>query len=338
MKDEPTNICILHFGQLGDVLLALPAIKALSERFADARLTLIAGSLAAKLVDDLKIVDETIAVDRVALLKGNKIVSIVKIIGLARSVRRRRFDFVIDLHSLYETNLLAYFSRAEQRLLANRPGRSLDRLSNFRPKPPREDKSIHLADNYLAVLEPLAIENISRNINIAIDNDVADSLALRVFSKRKDSQAIVGMVIGAGHPSRRWPLGKFAELAEKIVERLGAIVSVFLGPEEENEADKIRRLFPNDTVLVSGLSLSELAAVFTKIDLLVGNDTGPPHLAALVGTPVVLVIDQRAPLRYSPLTEDLEMVRDGHVQNISVDSVFDAVARSLTKKRGNQEH
>jgi ADP-heptose:LPS heptosyltransferase/adenylate kinase family enzyme len=334
-SEQYKNICILHFGQLGDVLLALPAINAIRKKFGKAKITLIAGNLPAQLADELRIVDEVVAVDRVALLRGNKIRSIRKILKLVGDVRRRRFDFVIDLHSLYETNLLGFLSGAAARLYSNRENRSLDRLGNFKPRPPLEDKTIHLADNYLAVLRPLGIENGDRYVRIEPDHAAADALAKRFgLDHERD---VIGMVVGAGHPSRRWPIGNFAELARRLVEEENVHIAVFLGPEEEHEASEIQRIFPAGTKVVSGLRLIELASIFSKVDLLVSNDTGPPHLAALVGTQIVLIIDERGPLRYLPLSRNIEVVRSGLIEDIPVGDVSDAVERSLAKKRTKEE-
>ena len=101
-----SNICILDFGQLGDVLLSLPAIAAIRDRFPRAKVTVAAGKIPAQLIEDLRLADDVIPVDRVALLRGNKFRSIAEIYKIAADVRRRRFDLVIDLHSLYETNIL----------------------------------------------------------------------------------------------------------------------------------------------------------------------------------------------------------------------------------------
>jgi ADP-heptose:LPS heptosyltransferase len=337
LKGAPTNICILHFGQLGDVLLALPAIKAVRENFPNARLTLVAGKLAAGLVTDFEIVDETIAVDRVALLKGSKLRSIGKILDLTRDVRRRRFDLIIDLHSLYETNLLSFFSGAEYRLLANRYGRSLNWLSNFKPKPPPEDKSIHLADNYLAVLKPLGIERSKRSIRIVPDTKKAGRFLSPLEISSSQVKPIIGMIVGAGHPSRRWPIERFAELAQMIVDNEIGQIALILGPEEEGEIGHVNSIFPEATTLITGASLFELAAAFCQIDIVVSNDTGPPHLAALVGTPVVIVIDERGPLRYLPVSDRLKVVRSGTLDEIAVSDVLEAVRTSLAKEGAEQE-
>lgn len=329
------NICIIDLGQLGDVLLSFPAIMAIRKRFPNARITVIAGKIPAQFIGKLGLVDDVMPIDRVALLRGNKLRSIGQIFKFVGEVRRRKFDFVIDLHSLSESNLLGFLSGARKRLFANRFGRSLNWMSNFRPVPPAEDKSIHLSDNYLAVLRPLGINEAERFVKI--DTDAGEAGAAIKAPLARDGHSIVAMVIGAGHPSRRWPLERFAELAQMLVERVNGRIAVFLGPEEENEAEEVKTLFPEFTIIVTGLDLVELAAAFSKVDLVVSNDTGPPHLAALVGTPIVLIIDERGPLRYLPMSREIEVVRSGIIDDIEVNEVFAAVENSLPKKRGDKK-
>jgi ADP-heptose:LPS heptosyltransferase len=329
------NICIIDLGQLGDVLLSFPAIVAIRKRFPTARITVIAGKIPAQFIGKLGLVDDVMPIDRIALLKGNKFRSIGQIFKFVAEVRRRKFDFVIDLHSLSESNLLGFLSGARKRLFANRFGRSLNWLSNFRPAPPVEDKSIHLADNYLAVLRPLGIDEAERFVKI--DTIAGEAGVAAKAALTRDKNTVVGMVIGAGHPSRRWPLERFADLARALVDSGDIRIAVFLGPEEENEAGEVKTLFPESTTVVTGLDLVELAAAFSKVDLVVSNDTGPPHLAALVGTPIVLIIDERGPLRYLPMSRDIEVVRSGIIDDIEVEEVFAAVEHSLSKKGSNKE-
>ena len=141
MSFNPSNILVIDFGQLGDVVISLPALCAIRKRFPKARITVAVGTSAAKIVDLSGFADQTLTVDRVALRDGSKLKSIIQIGALVKRVRNSRFDFVIDLHSLSETNLLGFLSGAKTRLFSRRPNRSLDFLSNFRPQPPIEDTS-----------------------------------------------------------------------------------------------------------------------------------------------------------------------------------------------------
>src|SRR5918911_802348 len=141
VRFDPRNILVIDFGQLGDVVLSLPALRAIREKFPRARITVAVGKPGAPIIDLSGYGDATIIVDRVALRDGSKALALFRIGKIVKQVRRERFDFVIDLHSLSETNLLGFLSGAKTRLYARRPGRSLDFLSNFHPAPPIEDKS-----------------------------------------------------------------------------------------------------------------------------------------------------------------------------------------------------
>ena len=120
MHFDPQNILVIDFGHLGDVVLSLPALRGLRERFPQARITVAVGKPGAELVNLSGYSDATLEVDRVALRDGPKLVSAARILKFISQVRKAKFDFVIDLHSLSETNLLGFFSGAPHRLPAVR--------------------------------------------------------------------------------------------------------------------------------------------------------------------------------------------------------------------------
>src|ERR687885_1609257 len=102
MSFDPRNILVIDFGQLGDVVLSLPALRALREKFPRARITVAVGKSCAAVVDLSGYADHVLAVDRVALRDGPKLISVARIARLVKEVRRAQFDLVIDLHSLTE--------------------------------------------------------------------------------------------------------------------------------------------------------------------------------------------------------------------------------------------
>jgi ADP-heptose:LPS heptosyltransferase len=329
MNFNPRNILIINFGQIGDIVLSLPALKAVREKFPDARLTAMVGKSGAEIVEISKFADEKITVDRVKLRDGKKLDSIKEVIAIARDVRHRQFDFVIDLHSLYETNLLGFLSGAKHRLYANRENRSLDFLANFEPKPPRENKKLHLTDHYLNVLKPLGIDNALRKVKI--QPRTRDLEKIENLFRAQQSKRLVGLFPGAGNPSRCWKLEKFAELAGKIYSEENLQTIVFLGPEEENLRDEIEAKFPSETMIVDKLSLLEFVAALSKLSVLISNDTSAVHLSAVVGAKIVLVMDRRAPMTYLPLAETLRIVNDETIDEIKTENVFRAVQEILAK-------
>jgi ADP-heptose:LPS heptosyltransferase len=282
-------------------------------------------------------VDDTIAVDRVSLKQGNTLVSIGRIIKLVKRVRKMEFDFVIDLHSLSETNLLGFLSGSPRRLYAHRPSRSLDLLSNFEPRPPREDLSKHAVDRYLDVVQPLGQSGqnrIPRLATHAADNAVVESLL-----KKHDANSntlLVGLFIGAGHPLRRWAIERYAELADSLIRNDKVRVIVFAGPEERGFLPEARKLFPPSTIFFDKLTISELASAQARLTVFISNDTGPMHIAAAVGTPVVVLLDRPTPNAFVPLGDQHRILCAPKINEITVDRVYEAAHELLASNRTDQ--
>ena len=335
MRLNPTNILVIDFGQLGDVVLSLPALGAVRQRFPRARLTVAVGRAAGAVVELSGVADEVLAVDRVGLRDGPKVLSVLRIGKLVREVRRRRFDFVIDLHSLSETNLLGFLSGAPQRLYARRPGRSLDSLSNFRPQPPVEDRAKHAIDRYLDVLRPLGVGEVSRVPRLPARE--ADGRAVEALLRKAGADAgepLVGLFPGAGHPSRRWPLERFAELAWALWRNDGVRVALFAGPEERALVREMRAACPPSAVVLDRLTIPQLAAAAARLSVFVSNDTGPMHIAAAVGTPVVVLM-QHHPMFdcYIPPGERHRVVAAPAISEITVGQAYEAARAAFTTER-----
>lgn len=330
MNLDPHNILVIDFGQLGDVVLSLPALSAVRARFPRARVTVAVGRPGVAVVELAGVADKVLGVDRVALRDGPKPMSIFRIARLVKEVRRSGFDFVIDLHSLSETNLLGYLSKAPQRLYARRPGRSLDWLSNFRPRPPIEDTNKHATDRYLDVLAPLGIGEVSRvaRLKPREEDDRAIDEMLRKERAGVDAP-LVGLFPGAGHPSRRWPLEHFIELARRLDSNDGVRLVLFAGPEERRLVRERRAEFPRSTILFDRLTVPQLASALARLALFVSNDTGPMHVAAAVGTPVVILM-QHHPMFgcYVPRGDRHRVVHAPFIEQITPEEVY-AVARSV---------
>ncbi len=326
---DPRNILVIDFGQLGDVVLSLPALGAIRKRFPEARITVAVGKPGAEVVGLSGFANKTLVVDRVGLRDGFKPLSVFRLFKLVKDVRKKKFDFVIDLHSLSETNLLGFLSGAPKRLYSRRPGRSLDYLANFRPPPPIETdhRKRHLIDRYLDVLFPLGIENSDRLPTLAALERIL------VKAKAEAGAPLIGLFPGAGHPSRCWPLEQFASLADFLIRNDQVKVLVFLGPEEHALIRNIRQQFPPSIVIIDQLTIPQLAAAQARLAAFVSNDTGPMHIASAVGTPVVLLLDKRAPESYLPQGDRHRVIYNSVISDISVEEVYAATRSILASGR-----
>ncbi len=334
MKFEPRNILVIDFGQLGDVVLSLPALDAIRRKFPRARITVAVGKSAASVVEMSGYANHALPVDRVALRDGAKPLSVLRIARLVKEVRRAKFDFVIDLHSLSETNLLGYLSGAKMRLYSRRRGRSLDFLSNFRPLPPFEDQKKHAVERYLDAIAPLGVVNVERvpRLRTRLEDDRAVE---QLFKKEKikADAPLIGFYPGAGHPSRRWPLERFAEVADALERNDGIRALLFAGPEERELVREMRESFPRSTVIFDRLNIPQLASALTRLSVFVSNNTGPMHIAAAVGTPVVMLLGQPTSDGFTPVGDRHRIVFSRTLDEISVEDVYGHARAAFTAER-----
>ena len=340
---DPRNILVIDFGQLGDVVMSLPALRAIRSRFPNARITVAVGKPGKELLNLSGYADEIVEVDRVGLRDGPTLISIGRVAKFVSQVRKAKYDFVIDLHSYYETNILGFLSGAAHRLYSRRENRSLDFLSNFKPRPAKEPTQAHLVDRYLELLKPLGIENPSRTP--VLRTSAADDAAVEAMLKKEKAQSgelLVGLFPGAGHAGRIWPLERFAEVADHLMRNDRVRVIVFAGPEERAMVPQIKTAFPAKTIIFDRLTLGQLASAQARLTLFISNDTGPVHVAAAVGTPVIVLFDRPDPHSYTPVGEHHRIIFSPSVHNISVAEVYrtahELLAISRTDKLFQAEH
>ena len=334
MHFDPRNILVIDFGQMGDVVLSLPALRAVRQRFPNARITVAAGKPAAEVVKLSGYSDHVFEVDRVGLRDGNTLLSIARIFRIVQKVRKSKFDFVIDLHSLSETNLLGFLSGAPHRLYAHRPNRSIDFLSNFKPRPAAESKESHLVDRYLDVLKPLRISSPDRRPHLKT-NPMADASVETLLKREKvnTGSLLVGLFPGAGFEGRRWPLERFAELADFLIRNDRVRIIVFVGPEEMGLVQTMRGLFPPSTIFLERLTIPQLVSAQARMTLFIANDTGPAHTAAAVGTSVMVMLGTPLPHRYSPIGDEHRIVWGPTIKDITVKQVYDIAHQLLASNR-----
>lgn len=340
---DPRNILVIDFGQLGDVVMSLPALRAIRNRFPNAQITVAVGKPGKELLSISGYANEILEVDRVGLRDGPTLVSIGRVVKFVSNVRKAKYDFVIDLHSYYETNILGFLSGAPHRLYSRRENRSLDFLANFSPRPGKEPTSAHLVDRYLDLLKPLGIENPPRTP--VLKTSAADDTAVEAMLKKEKAQSgelLVGLFPGAGHAGRIWPLERFAEVADHLIRNDRVRVIVFAGPEERAMVPQMKTMFPAKTIFFDRLTIGQLVSAQARLTLFISNDTGPVHIAAAVGTPVIVLFDRPDPHSYTPVGEQHRIIFSPSVATISVAEVYrtahELLATSRTDTLFHAEH
>jgi ADP-heptose:LPS heptosyltransferase len=123
---------------------------------------------------------------------------------------------------------------------------------------------------------------------------------------------IVAVHASGGRAIKQWPVARFAEVAARVAREEKAVLLLTGTTGDRGIVDEVRRALPPGIEvldLVGEVDLPVLAAMLSRCRLLITGDTGPMHLAAAVGTPIVAVFGPSMPWRYAPISAPHRIVR-----------------------------
>src|SRR6185436_11743779 len=143
----------------------------------------------------------------------------------------------------------------------------------------------------------------------------------------------VGLFPGAGHAGRIWPLERFAEVADHLIRNDRVRVIVFAGPEERAMVPQMKTAFPAKTIIFDRLTLGQLVSEQARLTLFISNDTGPVHIAAAVGTPVIVLLNRPDPHSFTPVGEQTRLIFGPSITNIPVEEVYRNARELLSLSR-----
>lgn len=297
---------------VGDAVMTVPALRELRRVLPGAHVTLATRAWAEGIFEGADFIDDVLTID--SKVKGFKALS-----AQAREWGRRRFDLALLLPNAFAPALVARAARVPLRV-----GYATDRrallLTHPLPVPAwrgqRNEVFYYL--NVVAELERLThgstvADSREPDIELAVSGERRHEARalLRDAGARLDGPLIVLCPGSTNSRAKRWPAARFAALADMLAGRDGAQVVVVGAREESDVTEEVARLMRIRPALLTGrTSLAQTAAVLSVADLLVTNDTGPAHVAAAVGCPVVVVFGPTNPVTTSPYSVTAAVVRE----------------------------
>jgi ADP-heptose:LPS heptosyltransferase len=354
----PERILLLRLERIGDLLMSLEAIEDVRRAAPAAAIDLVVGSWNVELARRIPGITSVESMDAPWLSREGGALPFGAMLRRARGWRTRRYDLAIDFEPDIRSNLLLAASRSARTagFASGGGGALLDVALEYRPDEHTSENARRLA---AAVLDVPARTRPTR-LQISVEDRRAG-----VEAFRGRPRPIVGMHVSGGRAIKQWDVGRFAELAAWIGRARGAtIVLTGSAADREMVATVVRTLDPildpvNVVDLCGALDLPALAGTLEQLDVFVTGDTGPMHVAAAVGTPVVAVFGPSNPVRYAPRDPIHTIVRVdlpcspcnrirlppercvGHTPDcltgIDVDMVFRAVQRTLDASRRQRD-
>jgi heptosyltransferase-2 len=309
--DKIERVVVRGTNWVGDAVMTVPALRELRRLFPRARLTLATRQWAegifagADFIDDLLVTGHT----------SNRPAALFK---EAREWRARRFDLGVLFPNSFAPALVAALARVPIRAGYATQGRSA--LLTQRVAVPVWRGQRHEVFYYLhlvAELERLlygasTVETGAPDTRLCVtDARLREAQRVLVESGARPGRPLVALCPGSTNSrAKRWPAERFAAVADMLQERVGADV-VLLGAREELDISEevARHMRTRPIVLTGQTDLAQTAAVLKASDLLVTNDTGPAHVGAAVGCPVVVIFGPTNPVTTRPFSTSAEVVQ-----------------------------
>ena len=333
---------IVKLGALGDIVHAIPVAAALRRAYPAARIDWLVSAKHREILDLVPVIDRRLAIgDRGAAGDGAGILAAI------RELRRGQYDVALDLQGLVKSAVFARSSGAARVIgfashyLRERLARPFyTEVHNPGGGGMYHPDETHVVWTNLGLLAPLGIRVAAPEFPI----DHVESDAAREVAARTEGRYAV-LNPGAAWPTKRWDPSRLAAIAAALRDEHALRSVVIWGPGEESLAREVVASSAGAATLSPRTSIADLVALARGAALFVSGDTGPAHIAAAVGTPIVGIYGPTRPSRNGPWSpDDVTVSRDGVCQchhlrrckletmclaDIQVDEVHAAIERRL---------
>jgi len=334
---------IVRLGALGDVVHAIPVAAALRRAFPAARIDWLVGAKHREILDLVPVIDRRLVIkDRGDAGGGTPMLEAMG------ELRRNHYDAALDLQGLLKSAVLARASGAPRvigfssRYLRERLARpfytEVHDPGGAGIYDPQE--TTHVVRVNLGLLETLGVVVAAPEFPI---EPIESATARHISDRTAGRYALLNP--GAAWPNKRWPPSRLAAVAAALRSQHGLTSVVLWGPGERPLAGEVVAGAAGAAILSPQTSIADLVALARGASLMVSGDTGPTHIAAAVGTPVVGLYGPTRPSRNGPWSKsDVTVSRDAvcechHLRrcrretmclmDISVEEVMDAIKRRL---------
>jgi heptosyltransferase-2 len=264
---------------IGDAVMTTPALRAVRETFPGARITVVANPLVAQLFEFHPDCDEVIEYDRQGRHAGS-----TGFLRFVAMLRGKKFDCAILFQNAIEAALMAFLAGVPQRAGFMTDGRRL-LLTHAVPIGDRQ-RALHHTDYYLHMLAECGITTINKQQTLALRPE-----EIRWAADTFPQGRFVVINPGAAYGSaKRWVPERFAEVADQLFSKYGLSVVLSGGPGEiEIGADIAKAMQSPHQNVIGKTSVRQMMALLAASRLMITNDSGPMHVAAAFGVPMVAI-------------------------------------------------
>jgi len=294
-KENIKKILIIKPGAIGDVLLATPVIENLRYHFPDAVINFLTQSYCREVLVDNPYLDRVLTYD---VGKGDSSYCLI------RNVHNQKYDLIVDLFSNPRTAVIVFNSEAKYKVGYRFGWRSLAYNVKIKPR----GSEVHNIEFNLDSIRALRLEVISNKPKFII-NGVHEEFAVKYFNENNlEGKSVIGINPSGTWPTKVWQSEKYAELAKRLSE--DSKILIFWGYEKEKEeAIRIKESIGESALVIPEVNLKYMGALLKKCDLFVTNDTGPMHVAWILGVNTAAIFGPTNSHLQGPLSENSVIIK-----------------------------
>ena len=291
-----SRLLVVRLGSLGDLVHALPAVAAIRRARPDWEIDWLVDAAHKDFLDLVPVLSSVVTLDERSL--GGWL-------RARGALQARGYDVAIDLQGLIKSALLARMSGAANVVGFDRRALRESAAAMFYTARVNVGEGRHVIDKNLALAAALGADPSVREFPLK----PVQSPALAAVRKQVPGHFVL-LNCGAAWPNKRWPPDRFGRIARWLFDKCGWRSVVLWGPGEEAIANQAVRASEGAAFAAPATGLADIVALAREAELMVSGDTGPTHIAAAVGTPIVALFGPTSPQRNGPWrAEDIVLSR-----------------------------
>jgi len=299
--EDNLNILIIKLCCLGDAVLLIPTLRNLRKNYPLSSITVLTTYRTSNLFDTIPYVNQVIYFP----LTRNPLT----ILRFILNVKKQNFDIVFSFDPWYRiATLLSFILKPKINVGFFYTG--LPFLSHIFAISSEYTEEKHVVETYLDLLKLMNLDITDSRLEFFVDLN-SFQFADKFFIENGLSSPVIGIFPGSSErwASKRWPASRYAQVADALITQLGAKILLLSG---KGQGDIVREIFTmmqgRAIIAPENTSVSQLAALLAKCDLVISNDSAPMHIAAAVDTPTIAIFSNVSPVAYHPWIEPYKYI------------------------------
>jgi len=338
-KESTRSVFVISLKRIGDAVLSIPAFRAIKESIPQSLVTVYADPYIQDILERIPDID--------AIIPYKKKSSFLKKARQVRKLTYNSFDLAVDLTCDYtlEGALWTLLSGARYRVGYDTRKRGF--LFNQPLK--HESEGAHIIDEILAIVQSIGLETRDKSLSLTASRDAEETIKKLLRDKgAKSGEMLIGIHPGGYYITQRWLPERFAEVADRLIQKHKARIILMGGPKEEKLIEEIKASMTRPPITAIDQSLGNLLALIQACRLLICNNSGPLHMATAVGTATVSTMGPTIPERWRPQGDEHQVIRkelpcmpcnEGYcrlktldcMKSITVEDMLEAAERQISK-------